>query len=110
MAVKAEARYVRISPQKARLVVDLIRGKQVEAALNILTQTPKFGARAISKVVHSALANARQNKSIDVDTLFVKTIFINQGPTLKRYRPQPMGRSGRIGKRSCHITVVLSER
>jgi large subunit ribosomal protein L22 len=110
MEAQAVAKYLRLSPRKARLSADLIRGKQVEAALNILTQTPKFGARAISKVVHSALANARQNKSIDVDTLFVKTIFINQGPTLKRFRPRPMGRAGKIRKRTCHITVVLSER
>jgi large subunit ribosomal protein L22 len=110
MEAQAVAKYLRLSPRKARLSADLIRGKQVETALNILTQTPKFGARAISKVVHSALANARQNKSIDVDTLFVKTIFINQGPTLKRFRPRPMGRAGKIRKRTCHITVVLSER
>ena len=109
MEAQAVAKFLRLSPRKARLSADLIRGKQVEEALNILSLTPKFGAKVVSKVVHSALANARQNKSIDVDTLFVKTIFINQGPTLKRFRPRPMGRAGRIRKRTCHITVVLSE-
>jgi len=110
MEAQAVAKYLRLSPQKARLSADLIRGKQVEEALNILSYTPKDGAKAVSKVVRSALANARQNKSIDVDTLFVKAIFVNQGPTLKRFRARPMGRVGRIRKRTCHITVVLSER
>ncbi len=110
MEAQAVAKYLRLSPRKVRLSADLIRGKQVEEALNILSLTPKFGAKVVSKVVHSALANARQNKSIDVDTLFVKTIFINQGPTLKRFRARPMGRAGRIRKRTCHVTVVLSER
>lgn len=110
MEAQAVAKYLRLSPQKARLSADLIRGKQVEEALNILSYTPKVGAQAVSKVVRSALANARQNKSIDVDTLFVKTIFVDQGPTLKRFRARPMGRVGRIRKRTCHITVVLSER
>jgi len=110
MEAQAVAKYLRLSPQKARLSADLIRGKQVEEALNILSYTLKDGAKAVSKVVRSALANARQNKSIDVDTLFVKAIFVNQGPTLKRFRARPMGRVGRIRKRTCHITVVLSER
>ena len=110
MEAQAIAKYLRLSPRKVRLSAELIRGKGVEEALNILAHTPKFGAKAVSKVVRSALANARQNKSIDVDTLFIKTIFVNQGPTLKRYRPRPMGRAGRIRKRTCHITVVLSER
>lgn len=110
MEAQAVAKYLRLSPRKVRLSADLIRGKLVEEALNILSFTPKVGAKVVSKVVHSALANARQNKSIDVDTLFVKTIFINQGPTLKRFRPRAMGRAGKIRKRSCHVTVVLSER
>ena len=109
MEARAVAKYLRISPRKVRLNADLIRGKRVEDALNLLTHTPKAGAKVVSKVVQSALANAGQDKSIDVDTLFVKTIFVNQGPTLKRFRPKPMGRAGRIRKRTCHITVVLSE-
>jgi len=110
MEVQAVAKYIRLSPRKVRLSADLIRGKQVEEAINILTHTPKSAALAVSKVVRSALANARQNRSIDVDTLIIKTIFINQGPTLKRFRARPMGRAGRIRKRTCHITVILSER
>jgi large subunit ribosomal protein L22 len=109
MEAHAVAKYIRISPRKVRLNADLVRGKGVEEALNLLSHTPKAGAKAVSKVVQSALANARQDRSIDVDTLFVKTIFVNQGPTLKRFRPKPMGRAGRIRKRTCHITVVLSE-
>ena len=109
MEARAIAKYLRVSPRKVRLNADLIRGKRVEEAINLLAHTPKAGAKLISKVVQSALANARQDKSIDVDTLFVKTIFVNQGPTLKRFRPKPMGRAGRIRKRTCHVTVVLSE-
>jgi large subunit ribosomal protein L22 len=109
METQAVAKYLRGSPRKMRLSADLVRGKKVEEALNILSAIPKAGARDVSQVVRSALANARQNKSIDVDTLFIKTIYVNQGPTLKRFRPRPMGRAGRIRKRTCHITVVLSE-
>ena len=109
MEARAIAKYLRISPRKVRLNADLIRGKRVEDALNLLSHTSKAGAKVVSKVVQSALANAGQDKSIDVDTLFVKTVFVNQGPTLKRFRPKPMGRAGRIRKRTCHITVVLSE-
>jgi large subunit ribosomal protein L22 len=109
MEARAISKYLRISPRKVRLNADLIRGKRVEEAINLLSHTPKAGARVVSKVVQSALANARQDRSIDVDTLFVKTIYVNQGPTLKRFRPKPMGRAGRIRKRTCHVTVVLSE-
>ena len=109
MEARAIAKYLRVSPRKVRLSADLIRGKRVEDAINLLSHTPKAGAKLISKVVQSALANARQDKSIDVDTLFVKTIYVNQGPTLKRFRPKPMGRAGKIRKRTCHVTVVLSE-
>ncbi|MDH4265523.1 MAG: 50S ribosomal protein L22 [Deltaproteobacteria bacterium] len=109
METQAIAKHLRVSPRKVRLSADLVRGKKVEEALNILSSTPKAGAKFVSKVVRSALANARQNKSIDVDTLLIKTIFVNQGPTLKRFRPKPMGRAGKIRKRTCHITVVLSE-
>mgnify|MGYP000097264757 CR=1 FL=1 len=109
MEAQALAKYIRMSPRKVRYSADLIRGKKVEEALNILKQTPKRGARVVAKVVHSALANARQKKTMDVDNLFVKTIYVNQGPTLKRWRAKPMGRAGRIRKRTCHITVVLGE-
>jgi large subunit ribosomal protein L22 len=109
MEARAIAKYLRISPRRTRLCADLIRGKRAEDAIHILTHTPKAGARLISKVVQSAISNARQDKSIDVDTLFVKTVYVNQGPTLKRWQPKPMGRAGRIRKRTCHVTVVLSE-
>lgn len=109
MESKAVARYIRISPQKARLVADVVRGQDVGQALNTLRFMPKKGARILRKVIESAVANAAQNQAIDVDTLFVKTIFIDGGPTLKRIRPRAMGRAGRILKRTSHITVVLDE-
>jgi large subunit ribosomal protein L22 len=109
MEAKALARQIRISPQKARLVADLIRGKNVESALNTLRFMPKKGARILRKVIESALANASQNEAIDVDTLYIKTIFIDGGPMLKRIRPRAQGRASRILKRSSHITVVLEE-
>lgn len=109
MEAKAVARHIRISPQKARLVADLIRGKNVETAINTLRFMPKKGARILRKVVESAVANASQNKAIDVDTLYVKKIHIDGGPMLKRIRPRPMGRATKILKRSSHITIILDE-
>lgn len=109
MEAKAVVRNIRISPQKARLVADIIRGQHVESALNNLKFMPKKGARIIRKVVESALANASQNESIDVDTLYVKKVFVDGGPMLRRIRPRAMGRATRILKRSSHITVVLDE-
>lgn len=109
MEARAVARYLRMSPRKVRLSADLVRGKKAEEALNILAHTPKTGAKLVAKTIRSALANAQQNKAIDVDTLYVKTIFVNQGPTLKRFRARAMGRAARIRKRTCHLTVVLSE-
>ena len=109
METKAIAKYMRISPTKARLVAELIKGKPVDDALTLLKFVPKQGARLVSKVLHSALANAEQNSNIDVDTLYVKKIFVDGGPTLKRWRPRAMGRANRILKRSSHITVILDE-
>ncbi len=109
MEATSRARYIRISPQKARLVADLVRGQKVETAINTLRFMPKKGARILRKVLEAALANASQNDSIDVDTLYVKTIHIDGGPMLKRIRPMPMGRAGRILKRTSHITIVLDE-
>lgn len=109
MEAKAVARDIRISPQKARLVADLIRGKDVETAINTLRFMPKKGARIIRKLVESALANAGQNEAIDVDTLYIKKIFVDGGSMLKRIRPRAQGRACRILKRSSHITVVLDE-
>lgn len=109
MESKAVARYIRISPQKARLVADIVRGQEVEKAINTLRFMPKKGAQILRKIIESAVANASQNPSIDVDTLYVKTVFIDGGPTLKRMRPRAMGRANRILKRTSHITVVLEE-
>lgn len=110
MEVKATAKYLRVSPQKARLVVDLIRGKKAEEALNILAFTPKVSAKLITKLLKSAIANAEYNKNVDVDTLYVKEIYVNAGPILKRLMPRAMGRASRIKKRNSHITVVLAEK
>ena len=109
METQANARYIRIGPRKARYVADLIRGKKVEDALDILAFSPRKGSRLISKLIKSAIANAGQNESIDVDTLFIKKVFVDGGPTLKRFRPRAMGRATTIRKRTSHITVVLDE-
>jgi large subunit ribosomal protein L22 len=109
MEAKARARFIRISPQKARLVADTIRGKNVDEAITTLRFMPKKGARTLRKVLESAVANASQNEAIDVDTLYVKTVFVDGGPMLKRIRPRAMGRASRILKRTSHITVVLDE-
>ena len=109
MATMASAKYIRVSPRKARLVVDLIRGKRVEEALNILSITPKASARIVEKLLKSAVANSSQDSNIDVDTLYINTIYVNEGPTLKRFRARAMGRVGRIRKRTSHITVILKE-
>jgi large subunit ribosomal protein L22 len=109
MEVKAKLRFTRIAPRKARLVADLIRGKRSEEALSILTFTPKAAARIIIKLLRSAIANADQKK-IDVDRLYVKTIMVDQGPTMKRFMPRALGRATTIRKRTSHITIVLDER
>ncbi len=109
MEAKAVARHIRISPQKARLVADLVRGKNVETAINTLRFMPKKGARLLRKVIESAVANAGQNEAIDIDTLYIKTVYIDGGPMLKRIRPRAMGRATKILKRSSHITVILDE-
>ena len=109
MESKALARQIRISPQKARLVADLVRGKDVESAINMLRFMPKKGARILRKVIESAVANASQNEAIDVDTLFIKKVIVDGGPMLKRIRPRAMGRATKILKRSSHITVILDE-
>ncbi len=109
METFARARYIRISPSKTRLVADMIRGKPVEKALNILTFTPKAAARTLKKVLVAAVANAESKGDIDVDTLYVKKVCIDQGPVWKRYRPRAMGRATLIQKKTSHITVVLDE-
>ena len=109
MEVKAKLRFVRVGPRKAQLVADLIRGKGSEEALNILTFTKKAAAKIVIKLLKSAIANATQKKSIDVDRLYVKKITVDQGPTMKRFQPRALGRATTIRKRSSHITIVLDE-
>ena len=109
MEVRAVSRYIRISPRKVRLVTELVKGKPVEEALTALKFVPKRAARLLSKTLRSALANAEQNPTIDIDTLYIKRVFVDGGPTMKRWRPRAMGRATRILKRSSHITVILEE-
>jgi large subunit ribosomal protein L22 len=110
MQAKAVARTVRIAPRKARLVVDLIRGKQVGEAVAILNLTPRAASPIIEKVLKSAMANAEHNYEMDVNNLVVAQAFVDEGPTLKRFRPRAMGRASQINKRTSHITIVLSEK
>src|SRR5207302_10151089 len=111
MEAKAEARYIRISPQKARLVVDLIRGQQAGQAITTLRTTNKRIAPTVEKVLKSAIANA-QNRSddVDVDRLFVSEAYVNEGPRMKRVRPAPMGRAYRYQRRMAHIIVTVGDR
>jgi len=110
MEAKAEARYVRTSPQKARLVIDLIRGRKAGEAIHILRQTNKRMAPVIEKVLRSAIANA-ENRShdVNVDELVVSECYVNDGPRMKRIRPAPMGRAYRYQRRMAHIVVKVAE-
>ena len=110
MESKAVARYVRVSPRKARLVMDQIRGKKVEEALTLLSFASQRAAKILIKLINSAVANAQQRSDIDVDRLYIEKIFADEGPILKRFRPRAMGRATRILKRTSHLTVVLDER
>lgn len=109
MRVKATARYVLISPYKARLVIDTIRGKKVDEALKILNSLPKKGARIIKKVLLSAIANAENNYGMDPDMLYVVRAYVDEGPRLKRIWPRGWGRASRILRRMSHITVEVEE-
>jgi large subunit ribosomal protein L22 len=104
---KATARYVRISPTKARRVVDLVRGRSAQEALDILTFAPQSASTDVYKVVRSAIANAENNHGLDPSTLFVGEAYVDEGPTLKRIRPRAQGRAYRIRKRTSHITIVV---
>lgn len=110
MEALAKHLYARSSAQKARLVADQIRGLPVEKALEILTYSPKKAAVLVKKVVDSAIANAEHNEGADVDELVIAKVFVDEGPTMKRIMPRAKGRADRIMKRSCHITVVVSDR
>jgi large subunit ribosomal protein L22 len=110
MEARAIARHIRISPRKARQVVDLVRGKDVEEALAILRLVPKGGSPIVEKVVRSAIANAENNYDMDVESLYVAECYVDQGPTMKRIRPRARGMANRIRKRTSHITVILREK
>ena len=109
MQVTAILRGVHLSPQKARLVADLVRGKKVDRALDILNFTPKKGAEIIKKVVESAIANAEHNNGADIDELKVTSIYVDKGIVLKRIRPRAKGRAGKIIKPTCHIHVTVGD-
>jgi large subunit ribosomal protein L22 len=109
MEVKAVARYMRISPRKVRILVDAVKGQPVETGLNKLKFMPQKAAGIVEKIVRSAVANADQNPDVDVDSLVIRNITVDQGPTLKRFRARARGRGTRILKRTAHITVVLAD-
>lgn len=110
MDIKAHLRYLRISPRKARLVADLVKGKNVKAAENILRSASKRASLPIKKLLLSAVANAKHNFQIDKENLFIKTVYVNSGPTLKRFMPRSRGSASRINKRSSHITIILTSK
>lgn len=107
MEACANFKYVRMSPEKVRAVVNLVRGKSVEEAINILNYCPRRASTVINKAIKSAVANANVKGGVDVDKLYVSKIFVGQGPTLKRWRPKARGMAGRISKRTSHLTVEL---
>lgn len=109
METKAVLRGVRLSAQKGRLVADLVRGKTVDHALNILAYTPKKGATIVKKVLESAIANAEHNNGADIDALKVTRIHVEQGPVLKRFTARAKGRGNRISKQTCHIYVTVAD-
>jgi len=110
LKAKAEARYVRIAPRKVRVVMDLIRGKQLSEALNIVRFTPKAASPVLEKLLLSAAANAENNYEMNRDALYVAECYADQGPTLKRFRPRARGRATMIRKKTSHITIILEEK
>ena len=109
MEVKAISKYVRISPQRARKLTDAIKGKPVEAGMDILKFMPQKAAGIVEKVVRSAASNADNNHGLNVDSLVIRNLIVDQGPTLKRFRARARGRGARILKRTSHITVILAD-
>jgi large subunit ribosomal protein L22 len=110
MEARAQARYVRVTPMKARRVVDLIRGLPAAEAQSVLQFAPQSASEPVGKVLNSAIANAANNKNLDPAGLFVKEAFVDEGPTMKRFQPRAQGRAFRIRKRTSHITVVVAPR
>jgi large subunit ribosomal protein L22 len=109
-AALAQVRYVRLTPMKARRVVDVIRGMKADEALTLLRFAPQAASEPVSKVLASAVANAENNKQLNPATLWVSEAYVDEGPTLKRFRPRAQGRAARIRKRTSHITVVVESR
>jgi large subunit ribosomal protein L22 len=109
MQSKAVAKTVRIAPRKVRLILDLVRGKEVGEAISILKLTNKRSSPVVEKLVKSAVANAEHNYDMDIDNLYISEIFADEGPTMKRFRPRAQGRATKINKRTSHITVVVKE-
>jgi large subunit ribosomal protein L22 len=110
MEARATAKHVRVSARKARMVVDLIRGKSAAQAESILALTPRAAAEPVGKVLHSAMANAEKNHDMRTEALYVSEAFVNEGPTMKRIQPRAMGRAFRILKRTSHITIIVKQR
>lgn len=109
MSAQAKLRFSRIPPRKARDLVDLIRGRSVEEATQTLTFSRRRAARPLLKLLNSAVANAEQQGELDLDILYVREAFVDEGPTMKRIRPRAQGRAYLIRRRTCHVTVVLDE-
>ncbi len=110
MEAKAHLKYARISPRKVKIVLDLIRGKDVATAMAILKNTPKSASEYLTKLLRSAVANAENNFNMDASKLYVSECFVCPGPTLKRIRPRAQGRAFRINKRTSHVTIAVSEK
>ncbi len=110
MEARAKLSYARIAPRKVKIVIDLVRNKPVGVALGILKNTPKAASAIVEKLINSAIANAENNHNMSADNLYVKEIYANPGPILKRIQPRAQGRAFRINKRTSHITVVLAEK
>lgn len=110
MEAKAVAKYVRIAPRKVRIVANLVRGKSIAEAFAILQHTPKVASEVVEKALKSAVANAEHNYDMNVDSLYVSTIYVDQGPTMKRIHPRSRGQAFKILKRSSHLTVMVKEK
>ena len=112
MEAKAVAKYIRISPRKVRKVVDMVRGRSVDEAINMLHFTPKRGSQPVEKVLRSAVSNAMNKEAsskLDPEDLIIKAIWVDEGPMMKRYNPGPMGRASVLRKKFCHISVVVTD-
>jgi large subunit ribosomal protein L22 len=110
MEAKAVAKRIRISPRKARLVIDLVRGKEIGEAYGILKNTSNKAAKIIEKVLTSAVANAENNHGMIAEELYVSEAYIDEGPTMKRYKPRAMGQASPINKRTSHVTIIVAEK